>query len=296
MGEDADVTSGNFTNATVIGSKAYVNASNKVRIGDVNVTVVESSAGSWTTSDARFKNNIKEEVKGLAFIKLLRPVVYNFDTKKFASFLTQNYPDSIKAKQMESMNKSDSKANQIHQSGFLAQEVNEAAKKCGYNFNGVHVPENPTDNWSLSYEKLVVPLVKAVQELSNMNDTKDEQINEQNKKIDNLRNQIDELKLLILSGNQQSMNIYQSDPVLEQNIPNPFNQSAIINYTLPAKFTSAKIIVTDNSGKTIKQFTLSSSGKGAVSIAAGTLASGLYHYTLYVDGKMADSKKMEIIK
>ncbi len=115
-------------------------------------------------------------------------------------------------------------------------------------------------------------------------------------RMKDLQNQIDELKLLMQSGNQQSINITQTISSLEQNIPNPFNQSTTITYTLPAKFTSAKIIVTDNSGKTIKQFTLSSPGKGAVSIAAGALASGLYHYALFVDGKMMDSKKMEIIR
>jgi hypothetical protein len=176
LGDLADVTTGNLSNATALGSAAKVNASNKVRIGDGFVTVVESHAGSWTVSDARFKINIKEEVKGLKFIKLLRPVVYNFDTKKYEEFLMQIYPDSIKKRRMEAIKNTSSKASEIRQSGFVAQEVQEAAKKTGYDFNGVHAPENPTDNWSLSYEKLVVPLVKAVQELSKINDEKDTKI------------------------------------------------------------------------------------------------------------------------
>jgi hypothetical protein len=83
---------------------------------------------------------------------------------------------------------------------------------------------------------------------------------------------------------------------LEQNTPNPFSQSATIGYTIPEKFNSATIIVTDNSGKTIKQFPLSFSGRGTITIAASTLVSGLYHYAMYVDGKMVDSKKLEIIR
>jgi hypothetical protein len=171
IGNATDVSAGfnTITNSSAIGALASVNASNKVRIGDANVTVVESAVGSWTTSDGRFKNNIKENVKGLEFIKLLRPVTYNFDTKMFSEFLMQNYPDSIKQKRLADMNKeATAKASGIIQSGFIAQEVEEAVKQSGYNFNGVHVPESPVDNWSLSYEKLVVPLVKAVQEQQQM--------------------------------------------------------------------------------------------------------------------------------
>ena len=105
VGVAADVNNGSLENATAIGYFANVNASNKVRIGNGDVTVVESAAGSWTVSDGRFKNNIKENVKGLEFIKLLKPVTYNFDTKKFEEFLMQNYPDSIKKTRLAEMNK-----------------------------------------------------------------------------------------------------------------------------------------------------------------------------------------------
>jgi hypothetical protein len=59
----------------------------------------------------------------------LRPIVYNFNPEKYESFLLQKYPDSIKAKRMKDMRNISSKAAQIRQSGFIAQEVQEAAKK-----------------------------------------------------------------------------------------------------------------------------------------------------------------------
>ena len=49
-------------------------------------------------------------------------------------------------------------------SGFLAQEVEQAAKETGYDFSGLHKPNNSKDLYALSYESFVVPLVKAVQE------------------------------------------------------------------------------------------------------------------------------------
>lgn len=96
-------------------------------------------------------------MKGLEFIKRLRPVSYNFDANRFDEFLMQNFPDSIKAKRKSAINTNrrsavntqvTTKLSDIRQSGFVAQEVAEAARQSGYNFNGVHAPENPTDNWS----------------------------------------------------------------------------------------------------------------------------------------------------
>jgi len=49
-------------------------------------------------------------------------------------------------------------------SGFLAQEVEKAAKESDYDFSGVHAPRNEHDLYSLTYAEFVVPLVKAVQE------------------------------------------------------------------------------------------------------------------------------------
>jgi hypothetical protein len=52
-------------------------------------------------------------------------------------------------------------------SGFSAQQVDSVAKSVGYNFAGVVRPQNDTtDTYGLSYSDFVVPLVKAVQELS----------------------------------------------------------------------------------------------------------------------------------
>jgi hypothetical protein len=56
------------------------------------------------------------------------------------------------------------------------------------------------------------------------------------------------------------------------------------------------IIVTDKSGKVLKEATLSTKGKGIVKLDASTLSSGAYQYSLYVDGRMIDTKQMEHLK
>ena len=66
-------------------------------------------------------------------------------------------------------------------SGFLAQEVEQAAKETGYDFSGLHKPNNSNDPYALSYETFVVPLVKAVQEQQ----TQIENLNKQNNLLKN---------------------------------------------------------------------------------------------------------------
>jgi len=49
--------------------------------------------------------------------------------------------------------------------GFIAQEVEKAAQKTGYDFDGIVKPKDMTqNNYGISYASFVVPLVKAVQE------------------------------------------------------------------------------------------------------------------------------------
>ena len=61
LGYGADVGSGDLTNVTAIGYQALVDASNKVRIGNPNVTSIGGQVGWTTFSDGRYKKNIMED-------------------------------------------------------------------------------------------------------------------------------------------------------------------------------------------------------------------------------------------
>jgi len=199
LGYNTDAGSNGLTNSTAIGNAASVNASNKVRIGNSAVTVIEGQVAYTFPSDGRFKTNIQEDVPGLEFITKLRPVTYTFETQKFDEFLNQNDP-SFK----ERMNPADYAASSsIIQSGFIAQEVEKTMQEIGYNFNGVHHPESEIDNYGMSYELIVVPLVKAVQEL-NLKMSEFEDLKMENEKmkselveIESLKAEVEELKLLM---------------------------------------------------------------------------------------------------
>jgi hypothetical protein len=75
IGFGADVSSGGLTNATAIGAFAEVNASNKVRIGNNSVTVIEGQVAFTFTSDRTKKENflpvdgaeVLRKVRGMEF-------------------------------------------------------------------------------------------------------------------------------------------------------------------------------------------------------------------------------------
>lgn len=80
--------------------------------------------------------------------------------------------------------------------------------------------------------------------------------------------------------------------VLNQNVPNPFAEKTMITYTIPQNFKTAQLIFSTTVGEIIKTVDIKQSGKGMVNVFAGDISSGLYTYTLVVDGKKIDTKKM----
>ena len=174
LGFNAGPVIGDLFNTTAIGYQAIPTASNQVRIGNASVTSIGGQV-SWSTfSDGRFKTDIKEDVSGLDFINKLRPVSYVIDTEGLEKFL--HISDSA-GKYAAPKNKLS------RQTGFVAQDVEAVVKKTGYVFNGVDAPENENDHYSIRYAEFVVPLVKAVQELSAQVREQQEKIFEQEQKI-----------------------------------------------------------------------------------------------------------------
>ena len=71
VGRTADVTLDNLTNATAIGHNAKVDASNKIRLGDSNVSVIEGEVAYTFTSDKTKKENF-QPVDGEEVLSKLR--------------------------------------------------------------------------------------------------------------------------------------------------------------------------------------------------------------------------------
>ena len=84
--------------------------------------------------------------------------------------------------------------------------------------------------------------------------------------------------------------------VLDQNVPNPFAESTVITYFIPDNINYAQIVFTDNYGRIMKTVDIKISGAGMIKVYAANLSSGTYTYSLMVDGKVVESKKMMCVK
>ncbi|MBL7825777.1 MAG: tail fiber domain-containing protein [Saprospiraceae bacterium] len=177
VGNDADNTlSGALSNSTALGNGARITASNQIRIGNSSVSSIGGFVNWTNVSDGRIKNNVLENVPGLAFIMQLRPVTYHLDVDAINRRI--NYvpaPGESLAEQKQTL-----------QTGFIAQEVEKAANLLDYAFSGVDVPKNETDLYGLRYAEFVAPLVKAVQE-------QQAQLEAQQNEIDQLRSLVQQL-------------------------------------------------------------------------------------------------------
>ncbi len=183
------------TNSTAVGGATYVSGDNKIRVGP-GLTTDFGGYANWTNlSDGRFKKNVKEDVPGLSFITLLRPVTYLLNrtaiNKYFTDFENKNNFE------MHTFNKN--MIQEVH-TGFIAQEVEAVAASIGFDFPGIDFPKNKADHYGLRYADFVIPLIKAVQEQQVMIDS----INGELKEIESIENKIDQLeKRIIQLENQQ---------------------------------------------------------------------------------------------
>ena len=88
---------------------------------------------------------------------------------------------------------------------------------------------------------------------------------------------------------------------LKQNYPNPFNPVTRINYHLPVEtmnassLQSASIVVYNASGQSVWATKISTS-QNFVEFDGSKLNSGVYYYSLMIDGKQISTKKMILTK
>ena len=160
IGKSANV-SGTVNNSSAFGNGANVTASNSIELGNASVTSIGGYTNWTNLSDGRCKQNIEADVPGLEFVNKLRPVTYNLDLDAIAEI--KGTPDSLRSKKDEQAKE------QIVYTGLIAQEVESAANDLNYDFSGVDTPQNENDHYALRYAEFATPLIKAVQELHDMN-------------------------------------------------------------------------------------------------------------------------------
>ena len=159
VGRCADSNKAVGDNCIAIGFNVTTGSnSDCVRIGNQTITSIGGQVAWSVHSDKRAIEITNDNVPGLDFIDKLKPVSYHFNLEAQDSITGANVDTSaigvVSCKKAEAL---------VH-AGFLAQDVEEVLKNLGYTFDVVVKPQNSLDIYSLSYELLTVPLVKAVQE------------------------------------------------------------------------------------------------------------------------------------
>ena len=207
-------------------------------------------------SDERLKKNIKPMSTMLEKIDQLKPSIYQFKNGDAKEY-----------------------------SGFIAQDV----MKVFPNLVTHHVvKERNLDVYTLDYSGFGVIAIKGIQELQ-------QTIQKQEQTITTLQEQIAELKAAVsaISNNLSTSARDFRGISLQQNQPNPFSQNTIIRYTIP-QGSDAQIKIYDVSGNIVKS--VKAADNGQVQISAFDLKPGSYIYNLIVNGAIAASKKMVILK
>jgi len=164
-----------FSNSTAVGYNTPIDGSNQVHLGNTSITEIKGQVGFTIYSDGRIKENIREDVVGLEFVRGLRPVTYNINLDKENQLLGITDTADFEGKY---------DITKIRMTGFIAQEVEDVMKECNYDFSGLNKPDGANDLYGLSYSQFVVPLVKAVQQLDVENQKLNMQMEEQKQLLD----------------------------------------------------------------------------------------------------------------
>ncbi len=216
--------------------------------------------GTINTSDIRDKKNIRDLDYGLNKIMQLHPVKFNWKNGI-------NTNDKI---------------------GIIAQEIQKVLPEVVVDYD-IKIDEAtgmqqkvPSAKLGVMYAAIIPVLIKSIQEL-------EMQVAELKKQIESKTTNASAVSDAGKVASKTSINA-----MLEQNMPNPFRQTTTIGYTLPPKFNKAQIVVTDKNGKMFKQVNISGNGKGNLHIDAATLSSGMYNYSLIIDGRVMSSKQMTV--
>jgi len=131
-----------------------------------------------------------------------------------------------------------------------------------------------------------------------------EAVKELNTKLEILENRINELenavlhccdyeiqpKSTIIDGGNNSQSY------LEQNIPNPFDIATEIKYFISENSENAILYVFNLQGTLKLQKPIYQKGEGSITIFGSELEAGMYIYSLVVNNKEVDSKKMILTK
>jgi len=236
------------------------------------------ASGMFIPSDSRLKKDVIDFKDGLSVIKQLSPIKYQYNGK--AGLQTECDHIGVFAQDLQ-------KAAPYLVEEFIHEETNEEGE--------VIAEETYLKIHDSEIKYLLINAMKEQQDIIEDQATK---IDKQADKLLKMENELAAIKAL-LTGKSTKTTLSESidgslieKAQLGQNTPNPFDENTMIEYLLPKTVNNAQVAVYDNTGKMIKEVTIEANGQGFVDLKLTNLSAGTYHYSLIVDGKVQDSKKM----
>jgi hypothetical protein len=252
-----------------------LNPSVALEIGDAGTNCqVKVNGNVVVASNSNTWENIRPLSGSLELVKQFQGVSYTFkgrviDETDETSRIKASSEDYIVSKEL--------KDKTIY--GFMAEDVEEVAPELVYR-------DDSTASLAIDYIGLIPLLTKAIQE--------------QQAQIEAQQAQIDALLKIVSTTAPRSLAFPPETgsavdlqlPQLQQNAPNPFNQSTQVSFYVPTTAQSAFLQVYDVNGVQKKSLPVSERGSCTVTIQASSLPAGIYFYTLLCDGKPVDTKQM----
>ncbi|MEO6556250.1 MAG: tail fiber domain-containing protein [Ferruginibacter sp.] len=228
---------------------------------------VFTTNGPYESSDQFLKDNISPINNALMVISQLNPKTYTFRTQDYPSM---HLPEGTHY-------------------GLIADEVLPVLPDVVDQFSEPEVKDDlgnvvysKIDFKAIHYTELISVLVAGMKE--------------QQAQIADLQSQITgccNLRTTDSAPNTGSLDLENVNTLQLLNAdPNPFSESTMIRWNIPTDYANAVIYFYDNSGNKIDTYTVNSKGAGELQIFGSSLSSGIYTYSLVVDGKVVDSKKL----
>jgi len=253
----------NGTSNFCVWGDGQVNVGGVYHDNNYKLTVYGSAYASgvfYSGSDIHFKQNITSIDNPIDKLNQINGKRYQYNVQ---SFPDKNFPQGFSY-------------------GVIAQEVQTVLPEL--------VQADSAGYLAVNYDGLIPIIIEAVKE-------QQKTIKEQQEQINTLK---DELSSCCSNGKTKDMMINNSNTSSEnsknayllQNIPNPFTAKTIIRYYIPEQTNNASLLIFDMQGKLIKTYLVNSRKEGYTEINGGEMQPGMYMYSLIIDGKELDTKRM----
>jgi len=242
------------------GSARFSIQNNKVQS---EVNAYKPGGGPWSSiSDENAKRDINSYDKGLKEVLSINPVSYKYNV----DFLEADDKTYV---------------------GVVAQDLQKVVPSMvkEYDYTDISAKKH-TGLLSVDPNEFTYMLINAVKEQQEVINKLNDQVNDLSKIVNDLQPSDVINSTLDIDATNKAQ--------LAQNTPNPLKNTTKIEYFVPTGSKDAKISVFDLNGKLIKSENIAESGLGSINLKVKDVSSGLYTYSLVVDGQTIDTKKMII--